>query len=132
SEMQNSASARSSSVCRLCRSSLTISPESHGRSNLAAGQVNRSDRPPPPEGPAMSRVRIHNFSISLDGFATGEGQAFDTPFGHAGHRLHEWLLATRDARREVLGQSGGTEGVDDAMAERHGPGIGAEIMGANK
>jgi hypothetical protein len=34
----------------------------------------------------MSRVRVHNFSISLDGFATGEGQALDTPFGHAGHR----------------------------------------------
>ena len=80
----------------------------------------------------MSRVRIHNFSISLDGFATGEGQALDTPFGHAGHRLHEWMFATRFARREILGESGGTEGVDDAMAERHGPGIGAEIMGASK
>ena len=80
----------------------------------------------------MSRVRIHNFSISLDGFATGEGQALDTPFGHAGHRLHEWMFATRFARREVLGESGGTEGVDDAMAERHGPGIGAEIMGAEQ
>jgi hypothetical protein len=34
----------------------------------------------------MSRVRIHDFSISLDGFATGEGQTFDAPFGHAGHR----------------------------------------------
>ncbi len=31
----------------------------------------------------MSRVRIHNVSISLDGFATGEGQTLDTPFGHA-------------------------------------------------
>ena len=80
----------------------------------------------------MSRVRVHNFSISLDGFATGEGQALDTPFGHAGHRLHEWLLATRFARREVLGESGGTEGFDHAMADRHGPGIGAEIMGAGK
>ena len=80
----------------------------------------------------MSRVRIHNFSISLDGFATGEGQALDTPFGHAGHRLHEWMMATRFARREVLGEQGGTEGFDDAMAVRHGPGIGAEIMGANK
>ena len=80
----------------------------------------------------MSRVRIHNFSISLDGFATGEGQALDTPFGHAGHRLHEWMFATRFGRREVLGESGGTEGVDNAMAERHGPGIGAEIMGAGK
>ena len=80
----------------------------------------------------MSRVRIHNFSISLDGFGTGEGQALDTPFGHAGHRLHEWMFATRFGRREVLGESGGTEGVDHVMADRHGPGIGAEIMGAGK
>jgi len=80
----------------------------------------------------MSRVRIHNFSISLDGFATGEGQALDAPFGHAGHRLHEWLFVTRFARREILGESGGTEGFDHVMADRHGPGIGAEIMGAGK
>ena len=80
----------------------------------------------------MSRVRVHNFSISLDGFATGEGQTLDSPFGHAGHRLHEWMMATRFARREVFGEEGGTEGFDDAMAVRHGPGIGAEIMGANK
>lgn len=80
----------------------------------------------------MSRVRVHSFSISLDGFATGEGQALDAPFGHAGHRLHEWLLATRFAHREVLGEPGGTEGFDNAMADRHGPGIGAEIMGSGK
>ncbi len=80
----------------------------------------------------MSRVRIHNFTISIDGFATGEGQALDTPFGHAGQRLHEWLLATRFGRREILGEAGGTEGVDHVMADRHGPGIGAEIMGAGK
>ena len=80
----------------------------------------------------MSRVRIHNLSISLDGFATGEGQGLDTPFGHAGHRLHEWMIATRFGRSEVLGETGGTEGVDHVMADRHGSGIGAEIMGAGK
>jgi dihydrofolate reductase len=80
----------------------------------------------------MSRVRVHNFSISLDGFATGEGQALDAPFGHAGHRLHAWMLATRFGHREVLGEPGGTEGVDHVMADRYGPGIGAEIMGAGK
>ena len=66
----------------------------------------------------MSRVRIHNFSISLDGFATGEGQALETPFGHAGHRLHEWMFATRFGRRVILGESGGSEGVDNAMADK--------------
>ena len=79
----------------------------------------------------MSRVRVHNFSISLDGFATGEGQALDAPFGQAGHRLHEWMMATRFGRG-VLGESGGNEGFDQVMAERYGPGIGAEIMGAGK
>lgn len=79
----------------------------------------------------MSRTRVHNFSISLDGFATGEGQAMDAPFGHAGHRLHEWMMATQFGRG-ILGQPGGSEGFDQAMAERHQPGIGAEIMGAGK
>ena len=80
----------------------------------------------------MPRVRVHNFSISLDGFATGEPQALETPFGHAGQRLHEWMMATRFARREIFGQEGGSDGLDHAMAVQHGPGIGAEIMGANK
>ena len=80
----------------------------------------------------MSRVRVHNFTISLDGFGTGEGLSPDAPFGHAGRRLHEWMFATRFAHREVLGEPGGSDGVDAALAERHGPGIGAEIMGAGK
>ncbi|HKY49493.1 MAG TPA: dihydrofolate reductase family protein [Acidimicrobiia bacterium] len=79
----------------------------------------------------MSIARVHNFSISLDGFATGEGLSLESPFGHAGERLHEWMLATA-FWAEMVGQSGGSGGVDDAMARRHGPGIGAEIMGAGK
>ncbi len=73
----------------------------------------------------MSLTRIHNLSISLDGFATGEPQSADAPFGHAGERLHEWLFGTR------FWGAGGTVGVDDAFAERHSHGIGAELMGAN-
>jgi dihydrofolate reductase len=79
----------------------------------------------------MSQVRSHSFSISLDGFGTGEGLTFDAPFGHAGHRLHEWRLPTR-MWRSMTGQAGGTSGVDDALAERHFIGIGAEIMGRGK
>ena len=80
----------------------------------------------------MPRVRVHNFSVSLDGFATGDGQSLESPFGHAGQRLSEWMFATRFAHDVVLGEAGGTEGLDHAMADRFGPGIGAEIMGANK
>jgi dihydrofolate reductase len=80
---------------------------------------------------AMSRVRVHNFSVSLDGFGTGEGQSLDAPFGHAGTRLHEWFFPTRSFHA-MQGQPGGSDGVDDAFASTWGPGIGAEIMGRNK
>jgi dihydrofolate reductase len=79
----------------------------------------------------MSLALVQNFSISLDGFGTGEPQSREAPFGHAGERLHEWMFATR-WWRETVGQPGGTRGVDDAFARLHGPGVGAEIMGARK
>jgi dihydrofolate reductase len=84
----------------------------------------------------MSFTRIHNLSISLDGFATGEPQSAEAPFGHAGERLHEWMFATRFwAQQHPSGSGadpGGSSGVDHAFAERTGIGFGAEIMGANK
>jgi dihydrofolate reductase len=79
----------------------------------------------------MSLTRVHNLSISLDGFATGEPQSAEAPFGHAGERLHEWMFATRFFH-EMGGNPGGTVGADHAFAVQHEPGIGAEIMGANK
>jgi dihydrofolate reductase len=74
----------------------------------------------------MALARVHNFSISLDGFGTGEPQSLEAPFGHAGERLHEWMFATR------FWKPGGSAGVDDVFAQQHEPGIGAEIMGAGK
>lgn len=79
----------------------------------------------------MSRVRVHNFSISIDGFATGEGQSLDALFGHAGTRLHEWFFPTRTFQ-QMLGKPDGSTGVDDAIAGTWDVGIGAEIMGRNK
>jgi len=79
----------------------------------------------------MSRVRVHNFSVSLDGFGTGDGQCLEAPFGHAGGRLMEWFFATRTFH-EMHGEPGGTTGGDDSFASNWGPGIGAEIMGRNK
>jgi len=80
---------------------------------------------------AMSLVRVHNFSVSPDGFGMGIGQSVDAPFGHAGRRLHEWFFATRTFRA-MDGESGGTTGIDDAIASKWAPGIGAEVMGRHK
>jgi dihydrofolate reductase len=79
----------------------------------------------------MSRVRVHNFSISLDGYGTGEGQSLESPFGHAGMKLHQWFFPTRTFR-EMQGEPGGTTGVDDDFASQWASDIGAEIMGRNK
>ena len=79
----------------------------------------------------MSLARVQFFSVSLDGFGTGEGMSQEAPFGHAGERLHEWMFVTR-AWRERVGEPGGTGGVDDAFVREHNLGIGAEIMGAGK
>lgn len=82
----------------------------------------------------MSRVRVHNFSVSLDGFGTGEGQSLDAPFGHAGIRLHEWFFPTRSFRslQATQGEPVGSTGIDDVFASTWDRGIGAEIMGRNK
>ena len=79
----------------------------------------------------MSLARVQNFSISLDGFGTGEGQSLETPFGHAGERLHEWMFATRWGG-EMFGRSGGSSGVDEAFARLFATDVGAEIMGSGK
>jgi dihydrofolate reductase len=79
----------------------------------------------------MSLVRVHNFAVSLDGFATGAEQSLESPFGHAQGRLMEWFFATRTFR-SMHGGQGGSTGIDEAFASQWGTGIGAEIMGRNK
>jgi dihydrofolate reductase len=74
----------------------------------------------------LSLARVQFFSVSLDGFGTGEGMSRDEPFGHAGERLHEWMFATASWK------AGGGRGIDDAFLRLHDAGVGAEIMGANK
>ena len=79
----------------------------------------------------MSQVRVHNFSVSLDGFGTGEGQALDAPFGHAHMRLLEWALGTRTFQA-MQDRPGGSTGVDEAFASAWSAVIGAGIMGRRK
>ena len=79
----------------------------------------------------MSLARVQFFSVSLDGFGTGEGLSQDQPFGHAGERLHAWMFQTR-WWHERIGEPGGTSGIDDAFLRLHDVGVGAEIMGSRK
>ena len=79
----------------------------------------------------MSATRVHNLSVSLDGFATGEPQSLEAPFGHAGERLHEWMFAAMDSREQPAGSPPGAV-EDEVFASRWNDGIGVEIMGANK
>ncbi len=78
----------------------------------------------------MARVRVHNVTMSVDGYSAGPRQGPDTPLGEGGERLHEWMFQTRFGRT-MLGQEGGTTGIDDERAQAFGQGIGATIMGRN-
>jgi len=59
----------------------------------------------------MSSVRVHCLSVSLDGYASGEGQRLDAPFEHAGGRLLAWFDATRTFR-QIHALAGGTTNAD--------------------
>lgn len=78
----------------------------------------------------MAKLRVHNISISLDGYAAGPAQSADAPLGVDGELLHEWVFRTRGGRR-MIGEEAGEEGTDDEYFRRGEEGIGATIMGRN-
>jgi len=78
----------------------------------------------------MPKLRVHGLTMSLDGYVAGADQGQDNPLGVGGGRLHEWMFATRTARR-TLGLDGGEEGIDDDFVAQGDVGVGAAIMGRN-
>jgi dihydrofolate reductase len=78
----------------------------------------------------MTKLRVHSFSISLDGFGAGPHQDLNNPLGVGGTALHEWAFATRTFRH-MFGSDGGTTGIDDDFAARGFNNIGAWILGRN-
>ena len=78
----------------------------------------------------MTKLRIHGFSVSLDGYAAGPGQDLDHPLGVGGTQLHEWVFPTRTFQA-MFGSGDGTIGIDDDFAARGFEGIGAWILGRN-
>lgn len=76
----------------------------------------------------MSRTRVHNLNISLDGYAAGEHVTLDHPIGGA-----ERLFGGFDGRFiHGIGEVDAPVTVDRALTTLWGQGIGAEIMGRRK
>jgi dihydrofolate reductase len=78
----------------------------------------------------MPKLRVHAFSLSIDGYGAGPHQSLDNPLGVGGFALHEWMLVTRTARRMFGGQDG-ESGVDEDFTARGFQNIGAWIIGRN-
>jgi dihydrofolate reductase len=78
----------------------------------------------------MSKLRVHAFSISLDGYGAGPNQSRENPLGEGGEQLHDWFVPTRTFQR-MVGKPDGTTGVDDDFAARGIENRGAWILGRN-
>lgn len=78
----------------------------------------------------MSKVRVAGFSISLDGYGAGPRQDLNNPLGVRGFELHAWLQDTK-VFKTMLGQSGGTHGMDNEFALQSFENVGAWILGRN-
>lgn len=76
----------------------------------------------------MSKLRVHNFSVSLDGYAAGPKQGFDQPLGVGGEELHKWVFTTPSGKA-MLGQTGGESGIDERFFAEGFNEVGATIMG---
>jgi dihydrofolate reductase len=79
---------------------------------------------------AKTRLLVHGFSISLDGYGAGPNQSLENPLGVGGESLHDWLVSTRTFKR-MQGGNGGDTGIDEDFAARSMRGIGAWILGRN-
>jgi dihydrofolate reductase len=84
----------------------------------------------PRERVPVTKILVDSFSVSLDGFGAGPDQGEANPLGLGGGQLHEWIFATK-AGREMIGQSGGENGIDDGVFRRCLERSGPVIMGRN-
>ena len=78
----------------------------------------------------MTKLRVDCFSVSIDGYGAGPGQALEHPMGIGGMPLHAWVFPTR-LFQAMMGKDGGTTGIDQDFAARGMAGIGAWILGRN-
>ncbi len=82
----------------------------------------------------MSKLRVLNVSMSIDGYGAGPNQDLQNPVGVRGTELMEWFFHTRVFRgMHAAGGAAvdGESGVDDEIARQGFEGIGAWILGRN-
>jgi dihydrofolate reductase len=78
----------------------------------------------------MSKLRVHSFGISIDGYGAGPDQGLDNPLGVGGLALHDWMVSTRTFQ-QMYGDGAGATGIDDEFTARGFVNIGAWILGRN-
>jgi dihydrofolate reductase len=78
----------------------------------------------------VSKLRVHSFSISIDGYGAGPGQDLQHPLGVGGEALFDWFFHTRTWQR-MHGNEGGETGADHEVAAQGFAEIGAWILGRN-
>lgn len=78
----------------------------------------------------MSRLRVHTFSVSIDGFGAGPKQDLDHPLGVGGPELFDWFFHTQTFQR-MHGTGQGETGLDDDLSAQGFDNIGAWILGRN-
>jgi len=65
----------------------------------------------------MTKLRVHAFGISLDGYGAGPRQSLENPLGVGGLSLHQWVFPTRTFQK-IHGSGEGTTGLDDDFMAR--------------
>jgi dihydrofolate reductase len=78
----------------------------------------------------MTKLRVHAFGISLDGYGAGPRQSLENPLGVGGLSLHQWVFPTRTFQK-IHGSGEGTTGLDDDFMARGFEKIGSWILGRN-
>ena len=66
----------------------------------------------------MTKVRVHNFMMSVDGFVAGPDQSLENPLGVRGFDLHQWRFA--DPAERISVARSGADSIGRCRDERIG------------
>jgi len=80
----------------------------------------------------MSKVRVANFAVSIDGYSSAPNQTLEEPFGPGGirERLMGWFFPTATFQK-MIGKETGETGIDNDFSIKSMTQMGAWILGRN-